>query len=390
MTSQKIFHRDFVLAFFAQFAISFVVCLLIPTLPIHLSRSGSTEVEIGVLIGVLGFASLILRPPVGKALLRIPERSFMIAGGLLFAVASAAYIWAPPFWPFLVVRILQGVGVGLFYTASVTLAANISPEARRGQSLSYFFLSFNIAFALAPTVGMLLMDTFNMTVLFVVCAALAFSSLFISIRLTRRTIDPAERSSSQEDSFFSRESLPPAFINFLAHIIWGALTAFFPLYALHCGFTNPGLFFAASAMMLVAGRSLGAKIQDRYSRGKVILPCLLIFAGSMVVLAFSTTFPMIMLVAILWGIGSAFLFPALVLLALDLAGPSRGPAMGTFTAFQDLGIGLGPIIMGVVLHLTSFRTTFLSLALVGFISVIYLHFFVRRHPSFPLPQGEEI
>jgi len=378
MTAQKIFHRDFVLTFFAQFSISFVVCLLIPTLPIYLSRSGATEVEIGILIGVLGFASLILRPPVGRALLRIPEKYFMIAGGLLFALTSVAFLWATPFWPFLVVRIFQGIGVGLFYTASVTLVANISPEARRGQSLSYFFLAFNIAFALAPSVGMFLIDTFSISMLFVVCAVLSFSALFFSTRLGRRKLDPPERASIQDEPLFSGKALSPALINFFSHIVWGALTAFFPLYALHCGLSNSGLFFAVSATMLIAGRSLGAKIQDRYDRKKVILPCLIIFAGSMVVLAFSKTLPMFVLVAVLWGIGSAFLFPALVLLTLDLGGSSRGMAMGTFTAFQDLGIGLGPVIMGVILRLTGYRGMFLSLALVGFISIVYFHFFVRR------------
>jgi MFS family permease len=378
MTTQKIFHRDFVLAFFAQFSISFVICLLVPTLPIYLSRQGSTEVEIGILIGVLGFASLVLRPPVGRGLLRIPERKFMIGGGILFAFSSIAYLWATPFWPFLAVRILQGIAVALFYTASVTLAANISPEARRGQSLSYFFLAFNVAFALAPTVGMFLMNVFNMTILFVFCTVMSFLSLFISTRLQRREIDPPERPSIQDDPYFSHEALPPAIINFLSHIIWGAMTAFFPLYALHCGFPNPGLFFAVSAAMLIAGRSLGAKIQDRYSREKIILPCLIIFATSMAVLAFSKTFPMFMFVAILWGIGGAFLFPALVLLTLDLGGSSRGPALATFTAFQDFGVGLGPVIMGVVLRLTSYRTMFLSLAFVGLISILYFHFFIRR------------
>lgn len=85
-----------------------------------------------------------------------------------------------------------------------------------------------------------------------------------------------------------------------------------------------------------------------------------------------------MFVAILWGIGGAFLFPALVLLTLDLGGSSRGPALATFTAFQDFGVGLGPVIMGVVLRLTSYRTMFLSLAFVGLISILYFHFFIRR------------
>ena len=95
--TQKIFTRDFVLVLFAQFAFSFVFSLLIPTLPIYLSRLGSTEAEIGVLIGSFFFSSLILRPFTGRALTKIPERTIMITGTLLFALTSLAYLLASPF-----------------------------------------------------------------------------------------------------------------------------------------------------------------------------------------------------------------------------------------------------------------------------------------------------
>jgi hypothetical protein len=38
------------------------------------------------------------------------------------------------------------------------LTANTTPETHRGQSISYFFLSMNIAQASAPSFGMLLIN----------------------------------------------------------------------------------------------------------------------------------------------------------------------------------------------------------------------------------------
>src|SRR4030042_2269045 len=126
MGPPKILTRDFILCFAAQFTFTSVFHILIPTLPNYLSRLGSTEVEIGVLIGSLSVSSLILRPFVGRGLVKIPERHFMIAGAVIFALASVAYLFAFPFWPFLVVRLFQGIGIALFYTASSTFIANIS------------------------------------------------------------------------------------------------------------------------------------------------------------------------------------------------------------------------------------------------------------------------
>ena len=90
--TQKIFTRDFVLALFAQFASASVYQILIPTLPIYLSREGSTEAEIGVLIGIFFFSSLVLRPFVGKALLKYHEKHFMIAGAFIFVLTITTFL----------------------------------------------------------------------------------------------------------------------------------------------------------------------------------------------------------------------------------------------------------------------------------------------------------
>jgi len=132
------------------------------------------------------------------------------------------------------------------------------------------------------------------------------------------------------------------------------------------------------AVMLILGRSLGGKILDLYSREKIILPSLTLCIVSMVILAFSKTLSMFILVAVVWGIGFAFLTPSLIAQALDLVGSSPGPAMGTLTAISDLGLTFGPMIMGVILHSTSYTVMFLCLALVGVINLGYFYFFVRK------------
>ncbi len=87
---------------------------------------------------------------------------------------------------------------------------------------------------------------------------------------------------------------------------------------------------------------------------------------------------MFLVAAVIWGIGNAFLFPVLTAYTLDLTVGSRGPAMGTFMALDDLGMGLGPVIMGIVLGLTSYPVMFLCLGLTGLINLSYFYFFVRR------------
>jgi len=378
MAIQKILTRDFILCFSAQFAFTSVSFILIPTLPIYLSRLGSTEIEIGILIGAFGISSLVLRPIVGKALSKIPEKKFMIAGAILFALTSMAFLFATPFWSFFIVRIFQGIGSAFFFTAAMMLISNITPETYRGQSLGYFFLSFNISMALAPPFGMFLINHSSFTILFSVCIGLSLCSLFISSKLRRREVRPIIDSSIEDSSFFSPRAFPPIFVYFLTHMIWGALTTFFPLYAINHGVANPGLFFAAYAMVLIFGRALGGRILDVYRREKVILPCLIAYILSMIILAFSKTLQMFILVAVIQAIGHAFLMPALVAYTLDLAGSSRGASIGLLSGMGDLGMVLGPVMMGIILHFTNFTAMFFCAALIGLINFTYFYFYVKK------------
>ncbi len=377
MTTQKILTRDFILNFLSQFAFSFVSFILVPTIPVYLSTFEAKAGEIGFLIGILSVFSLIPRPFIGRALLRVSERRFMMAGAILYLLSSIAYLAAPPFWPFLIVRIIQGVGLAFFSTASVALIANSTPQNRRGQIISYYFLSYNFAFALAPYFGMLLINQFSFTILFLVCTALSLCTLFITFKLRNVQGVPIENESMRNQPFLNRDVLPSGIMAFLLNIIWGSLGAFFPLYALRHDVSNPGIFFAFIAITLILGRSLGGRILDMYAREKVIIPCFVIIITSIVVLNFSTSLLMFILVAILFGTGWAFLYPSLVVYAVESSGSARGPAMGTFTALADLGVGIGPMIMGLILEWTNYPIMFLSLTLIGVINFLYFRYTIK-------------
>jgi MFS family permease len=378
MTQQKIFSRDFILCSFAQFTFQSVFTILVPTIPIYLSRFQAKEAEIGFLIGVFSFSSLILRPIVGSALLNIPERKFMIAGALVYVFSSIAYLLAPPFWPLLAVRIFHGIGLALFNTAIFTLVVNITPAMHRGQLTSYFYLSGNIASALGPYFGMVLINRYNFVVLFLVCTGLSLCSLFITIKLGERNGISFENKLPKIQTILGREALPPSIVAFMLNIIWGALAAFFPLHALRHGVSNPGIFFFFLAFTLILGRTLGGKILDIYDRKKLLIPCLTAIIISLAILTFSTTLPMFILVAVILGTGWALLYPSLLIYAIESAGSVRGPAMGTFTGLADLGAGIGPMIMGVVLQWTSYPIMFLCLTLIGVINFLYFYYAIGK------------
>lgn len=176
----------------------------------------------------------------------------------------------------------------------------------------------------------------------------------------------------------SREALPSAIIAFMLNIVWGTLCTFFPLYALGHGISNPGIFFIFLALTLMLGRALGGKILDIYTREKVIRPCLAIIVIAMVILPFSNTLTMFILVAVMLGTGWAFLYPSLMIHTMENAGSAQGPAMATFTALGDLGAGLGPMIMGFILQRTSYPIMFFCLILTAITNFLYFYYAIEK------------
>jgi MFS family permease len=130
--------------------------------------------------------------------------------------------------------------------------------------------------------------------------------------------------------------------------------------------------------MLIIGRIVGGRILDTCSKEKIILIFVFIYIIDMVILSFSRTLSMFIFAGSIWGIGGAFFYPASMAYSLEYAGSSSGTVLGTFRAIMDLGLALGPMVMGFILPFTGYRTMFLCLALIGFINLCYFQFYVRK------------
>lgn len=378
-TIKNLLTRDFIFAFLALFSFLATIYALFPTLPVYLVKLDFSVREIGIVIGVYGASSLAFRFVVSGALLRYPEKNIMIVGSLLALTSFLASVVFRSFWPFFVIRFLQGVALATLDTAALAFAIKIIPQAHRGQGMGYFLLAPTFALAIAPAFGMLLVNHFNFTTLFLTCAAVCVCTFLFSWRLKKdETFSPETDAATQRGLFFEPKIIVPAMMNFLQSFVWGALSAFFPLYAVKCGVLNPGYFFTAIAVMLLIGRIVGGRILDLYSKEKILLSVLIIYVFVSVILAFSRSLPMFIFVGLLWGTGGAFFYPASIAYALEYADSSSGMAVGTVRAIMDLGMSLGPIVMGTVIPLIDYRAMFLFLAFTCLVNLVYFQFYVRR------------
>ena len=378
-TIKNLFTRDFVFSFLSLFGFLSAIYALFPTLPIYLEKLDFSVREIGIVIGVYGVSSLAFRFVVGGALLRYSEKKIMMAGSLLSLISFIASVVFRSFWPFFIIRFLQGVALATIDTAALAFVIKVMPQTHRGQGMGYFLLAPTFALAVAPSFGMWLVNHYDFTTLFLACAGFSVCTFLFSWQLKKdETVSPEADTTAQQGLFFESKVIVPAMTNFLQSFVWGAISAFFPLYAVKCGILNPGYFFTAIAVMLLLGRTIGGRILDLCSKEKMILTVLAMYMIVMVVLSFSRSLPLFIFAGLFWGTGSAFFYPATIAYTLEYAGSSSGTAVGTVRAIMDFGMALGPVVMGAVLPLIDYRAMFLCLAFICLADLAYFEFYVKR------------
>ena len=72
-----------------------------------------------------------------------------------------------------------------------------------------------------------------------------------------------------------------------------------------------------------------------------------------------------------FGVGFSLLYPSLALLVVDGVEESRrGAALGTFTAFFDIGVGLGAPFAGAVAAVAGFPAAFVAAALMSVVGAL--------------------
>ena len=176
----NVFTRDFILAVFAAFFSASALHSLTPTLPIYLTKLGSNEREIGVLIGIFAVAALVSRVFVGRALLKYREKSVMMFGALISAISFLASIVFRPFWPFFIIRFLQGITLACMDTAVLAFVVSVVPPVYRTRALGYYMLAPSLALAVAAPLGMFVINQYNFSIFFLSGAGLAFCAFFMS------------------------------------------------------------------------------------------------------------------------------------------------------------------------------------------------------------------
>jgi MFS family permease len=357
--------KDFVLTWISRFGVFLAHHVTRPLIPLYLITFGASSTVIGAFMAVFTITATVMRVPIGLLIDRIGRKPFLLYGIGLFGIGNFGYIWAPSIALMIPGRILHGLGWSGCTTAVATIAADIVPQARRGEMIGYAGMASSLAAALGPVLGFALFHRFDYPGIFFGAGALLVLGFIAAVPVTepKRGKSVRRKSSHWLDIVAVKETIHPAIAVAFLSFGHGGILTFLPIHALKLGLTNPGIWFGVYAACILLSRPIAGPLSDHISRRAVILPGLILNIADILLLARATSPNWLMAAAIMGGFGTGAAQPALMTVAVDQsAADRRGQSLAQFQLFYDLGIGIGSLTLGVLLDMVNQNFTIMYLA----------------------------
>lgn len=360
--------------------------VVMPNVPRYVKKElGGGSVAVGVAVGVLFVGAVLLRPLAGRIGDRYGRRLLLIGGAVTVAVSMLGYALAADLGQLVAARFVTGLGEAAFFVGAATMITDLAPVERRGEAISYWSVAVYSGFAFGPALGEVVQRQWGYTTLWLVAAGLGAAAAVLGC-FTRET--ERERASGPMGPLIHRRALRPGLVLFSGLIATAAFGAFIPLYAEEVGIEDVAIVFVVFGLLVLAIRVFGARLPDALGGGRAGSIALTATALGMLVMAAWASAPGLMTGVVVFAVGSAFLYPAMLLLALDGAAVTeRGAVVGTVSSCFDLSQGVGSLLVGAVAALTSYRGAFATGSVAALVGLVLLWRLVERRASVGLAGG---
>ena len=327
----------------------FMMSTLLPQYAEHL---GASAASIGVVAGAFAITALAVRPIVGPSISYFRmDRLFAAAIGIILA-SFFCFGLADSVPMLLVGRLLQGIGMGFLVPVSMAMVSNTLPDHKLASGIGLFSLGQVMAMAIGPWAGLSLVQQFGYRGIFIVGSALVGLALVLSLRLKTKRPHKRARFTISLHNMIATEAILPAVMMFFLAGAQACIQAFILIYGGVNGVKDIGLFFTSYAVFVLISRPVCGRIADKYGMDKVLIPGILIFALSFVVISFSHTLPMFLAAGAISAFGYGICHPLIQTLCIQLVSKDRrGVASNTNYIGVDIGYLIMPTVAGFIVSI---------------------------------------
>lgn len=371
----------------AVFVAFLVIGLAMPVLPLHVHDGlGLGTFVVGLVAGSQFASALLTRPWAGSFSDRRGAKRAVATGLVVAAAAGLLYLLSlEPADPtaggtiLVLGRLLLGAAESVIITGAVTWGMVLAGPANTGRVIAWVGAAMFAAFAAGAPIGAALYANYGFAAIGVATAVAPLATLLLIVPM--RAVPPAGK---ERPSFLRVLGTvwQPGAGSALSSVGFGAITAFVTLLFALRGWSHPWLPYTAFAGVFIVARLLCGHLPDRIGGARVALICLLIEALGLALIWQADTAPLGLLGAALTGLGYSLVYPGLGVEAVSRVAPeSRGLAMGAYTAFLDLALGVSGPLLGLVAGAAGLEAAFLCSAIAALAAVpIALRFLKARPP----------
>ncbi len=322
---------------------------------------------------------------------KLGRKPLIVAGLLLYAVASALFPYSNNTYDWIFVRALQGAGAGLFFPAVTALLSEVTSYDERGHALSVYNMGLGAGLAAGPISGGVLFDIYGIHMPFFFCVLFALLSvvlvlLFVHEPKTRSKRKKKRLSLSERERKALTLACVVIFFGIGVAAIMGALFSPFATanlelhdYELSMGVVIHatgiiGVILSAMFVVFVILQTGFSRLVKRIGEITLSIAGLFLCACGLIVLHSATSITELFIMSFFLGAGLGAISLGTLTLASKAAGAGAGAieqeqkqeqegrVMGIYYMAFYAGIGGVPLVCGALSDIFGARLLFLGYA----------------------------
>lgn len=347
--------RTIVVLWLATFAAFLCVGIPLAVLPRYVqSAFGGGDLAAGFAVGALSLAAMVARPFGGRIADERGRRLAVSVGLAACTAGGVGMVLADTYWLMIGARMVAGAGEAWVYAAAMAWALDLTPSDRHGSSISLFGMAIWLGASVGTAAGEGMLTFFEgagradpFAPIWWALVVIPAAGL-LAMALTGREAPRAPRRGPRPPLILAVAVRPGAALA-LANVGYGAVAALATLHLASRGIGSPGLVLTAIAGAVVVARLAVAALLDRAGPGPMLIAGCLAQGAGLVLIAAAESIAVAATGGVLLGAGYAAVFPALALMVVNAAPEEqRGAALGSFTAFLDLGLAVAGPLAGLL------------------------------------------
>jgi predicted MFS family arabinose efflux permease len=349
-----------------------IIGIALPVLPLHVQQDlGFGTFVVGLVAGSQFAASLFSRVWAGSFADTKGAKRAVVAGlvaaaasGFLYLL-SLASIGSPTtsVTILLLGRALLGCAESFIITGGVSWGlARVEPR-NAGKVIAWVGTAMFAALALGAPIGAMLYAVNGFAAIALVTMLLPLTVLVLPLRMAG--IKPAMKRSSSTFRHVARAVWLPGLGAAFSSIGYGAILAFGSLLFTEHGWDPFWLPFSAFGIALILVRVLLGHLPDQRGGARIAFLFVLVEAAGLALIWLARGTLVATAGAALVGLGYSLVYPGFGVEAVRGVAPeNRGLAMGLYTVFLDVALGVGSPALGLVADRAGLGAVFMVSAVV--------------------------